>query len=763
LINTKKLITLILLILLAGIVFADVNNTVLLGKLNEMDQKIEDLDKKVDNIQVGQNLIYSILGTAYSRISRLFFGWVSSSSPYPSVVGIKQGLSSIDGCYTSVFSYQNGIWKSYSPDRNGTLDRISPGFGYWIKVNCTQIDWQIVTLTEICGNGFDDDLDGLIDCDDSDCDGHISCIVCGNGVTEFPEECDDGNTLSGDGCSSTCKIEPCPCITYNNYETYFENLPLHTCIPRLTWSETQFSAEVCGGFCSNNVTRGCDSYPKITNAVIDPSTNKIQLDFEDWMLDLAITVLVTDYCDVNISNIHLNATIETSSCIDALQIKDLSSPTLTFDAETVGCSTAGAILNLFMPLFISSFQPAMEEGLLYVVNQTLIDGTQPALCLCENNICDPTEDCGSCPADCGACVCGDGTCDSSEDCSTCPEDCGECTCGDGTCEGDENCFNCQADCGPCFCGNGACDPNEDCATCEEDCGACVCGDGTCDATEDCASCESDCGPCICGDGTCDATEDCATCEADCGACICGDDVCDPTEDCATCEEDCGACICGDGTCDATETCYTCPHDCGNCPPEVCDGVDNDFDGQIDEEPDATQSCQTVPHANKDCFFGQCVIQSCYSGYNDLNNIYSDGCECQDDGTEYDNSCSLAVNLGTISDNGETATQAGRLSYDGDEDYYVFFGEDTNDILPPDDFYVRVFFTSNPEDEFEFKVYKGSSLSSCGSLQYTGTDFSQDGTYGVEDSGYYHVRVYRKAGAQPTCREYEIEFSNAIYG
>ena len=31
--------------------------------------------------------------------------------------------------------------------------------------------------------------------------------TCGNGIREPPEECDDGNTISGDGCSSTCQIE----------------------------------------------------------------------------------------------------------------------------------------------------------------------------------------------------------------------------------------------------------------------------------------------------------------------------------------------------------------------------------------------------------------------------------------------------------------------------------------------------------------------------------------------------------------------------
>ncbi len=37
--------------------------------------------------------------------------------------------------------------------------------------------------------------------------------VCGDGIIEPPEECDDGNTMSGDGCSASCTMEPwyvCP-------------------------------------------------------------------------------------------------------------------------------------------------------------------------------------------------------------------------------------------------------------------------------------------------------------------------------------------------------------------------------------------------------------------------------------------------------------------------------------------------------------------------------------------------------------------------
>ncbi len=38
-----------------------------------------------------------------------------------------------------------------------------------------------------------------------------SCDVCGDGIRGATEQCDDGNTVDGDGCSSSCTIEPAPC------------------------------------------------------------------------------------------------------------------------------------------------------------------------------------------------------------------------------------------------------------------------------------------------------------------------------------------------------------------------------------------------------------------------------------------------------------------------------------------------------------------------------------------------------------------------
>ncbi len=40
--------------------------------------------------------------------------------------------------------------------------------------------------------------------------------ACGNGMVQPGEECDDGNTMSGDGCTATCKLEKCGDAVVNN-------------------------------------------------------------------------------------------------------------------------------------------------------------------------------------------------------------------------------------------------------------------------------------------------------------------------------------------------------------------------------------------------------------------------------------------------------------------------------------------------------------------------------------------------------------------
>jgi cysteine-rich repeat protein len=53
----------------------------------------------------------------------------------------------------------------------------------------------------LIANGDQADLDG--DGNGDLCEG----LVCGNGVLQFPETCDDGNIAGGDGCSAICTVE----------------------------------------------------------------------------------------------------------------------------------------------------------------------------------------------------------------------------------------------------------------------------------------------------------------------------------------------------------------------------------------------------------------------------------------------------------------------------------------------------------------------------------------------------------------------------
>lgn len=60
-------------------------------------------------------------------------------------------------------------------------------------------------IVEFCGDTICNNYEACGDCSD-DCG---TCpIICGNGIEETGETCDDGNTDPGDGCNSVCQLEP---------------------------------------------------------------------------------------------------------------------------------------------------------------------------------------------------------------------------------------------------------------------------------------------------------------------------------------------------------------------------------------------------------------------------------------------------------------------------------------------------------------------------------------------------------------------------
>lgn len=305
--------------------------------------------------------------------------------------------------------------------------------------------------------------------------------VCGDGLSEFPEECDDGNTADGDGCSAGCRVE---------------QPPTSVCGDGLV-----DDGEACDDGNTDN-DDGCSVYCQVEagfECAGEPS-------------------VCTGTCG--------NAILEYYEQCDDGNL-----------AGGDGCSELCRVEEGYTCEGMPSLCEAICGDGLILGDEECDDGNLGSNDGCGGTcLLEPGFVCAGEPTHCET-ICGDGlavgdeTCDGAGETATCDVDCTAVACGDGVlnlaageqCDDGNNidCDGCSALCtseSPSVCGDGLVGCGETCddgnTVGGDGCGpACLleqCGDGIlqsgelCDDGGESATCDADCTPVSCGDSTVNA-------------------------------------------------------------------------------------------------------------------------------------------------------------------------------------------------------------------------------------------------------------------
>jgi hypothetical protein len=602
----------------------------------------------------------------------------------------------------------------------------------------------------------DDDCDGRTDedadcrcytdaeCDDGDvCNGVETCtpgVACNPGT---PMNCDDGLDCTEDGCNSldgTCF-----------------HLPVHE---RCSDGDVCNGAETCqpGVGCTDGTPVDCDDDVDCTTDRCDPATGVCSHLPQDSACNDGTFCNGDEICD------------ETRGCLPG---------------TPPSCSDGVACTD-------DACNPASDTCVNTPIDSRCDDGqlcNGPELCL-------------------GMAGCQPGTPPTCDDSVACTTD----TCDPAAAGGAGRCVNTPPDAdgdtyppisclgSDCNDGDAAIRPGaaERCNAVDDDCDAstdetfaCIrgstgaCTVGTCAGSR---SCSSSCvwGTCVvAASETCNGIDDNCSGAADEGfTCVGGTTrPCTVTVTTKTCTgtQTCSIPGCTWGTCVVPQTgSYA----------EVCNAIDDDCDGSVDEPPPSPATlCSAVANGTWTCTTGTCRIASCNSGWADTDVTYSTGCECAVESPDAPGTCAaaLAAPFGTLTDSPTSSRSiTGKITSDTDVDCFSFSGSDVAETLS-DSLNVDIRFASNPGTRYAFTVWRGTCTTAVctaetstytwrtdiwptctnnpvGTTAPCGELYCGYGTYNscTNNTANYTFCVSRPSAASRPCEQYSITVTNGVY-
>ncbi len=523
---------------------------------------------------------------------------------------------------------------------------------------------DVVATPQTCGNGF---LDAGEQCDDGNtldgdgCRGDCTAEVCGDGILDVGEQCDDGNTSPGDGCDGACMLEPAVCgngILESGEQCDDGNL---------------INGDGCDATCSSEFTLFSDDFDR---AALGP----------DWVVDsgsfaISGNTLVQNsgsrFIDAQVR--YLAATTASSDQFGKMQVVSPASHTFGFMFRAG--ATPGEHYEVHLPKGSSSWRwERYDPGFVERVGECpgsgqLSDGNWIGATVegsgansvvsvwrwnGDPDLGGPVDiDANWGPPDCTMSPAGTGYVDSGNHLGV------RAYTGNSTASGfADNWTGGDIIIAPLTCGNGLLDTGEQCDDgnvidgdgCRGDCTVEACGDGILDVGEQCDDgntisgdgCDAVCmlEPAVCGNGVLESGEQCDDgnlvngdgCRADCTAEICGDGLLDPTEQCDDgntsngdgCRMNCTAEICGDNILDAGEQC----DDGNNSPGDGCDAscmIEQSVCG--DGVLDAGEQCDDGNTVDGDGCRGDCTAEVCGDGILDVGEQCDDGNTSPGDGCD----------------------------------------------------------------------------------------------------------------------------------